>query len=73
MATYSETGLVAARVVFPREQLSMTARAISRPRDAREMTMTLWDLVLWAAVAIPVAFIVMAFVYADSELHDTFQ
>jgi hypothetical protein len=37
------------------------------------MTMTLWDLVLWAAVAIPVAFIVMAFVYAVSESRDTFQ
>jgi hypothetical protein len=28
----------------------------------------MWDVILWAAVAIPVGFIVMAFVNATSEL-----
>jgi hypothetical protein len=30
--------------------------------------MTIWDMMLWTAVAIPVGFIAMAFVNAASEL-----
>jgi hypothetical protein len=32
------------------------------------MTMTMWDVMLWTAVAIPVGFLTMAFINAAAEL-----